>query len=112
MAHVMTTGTVDAHGGSGLLDRGDPTYQAWQILHIGFTVAPILFGLDKFFGVLVNWDQYLAPWLAHLPPLGTYVMVVVGVIEIVAGLVVFVRPRFGGYLVAVWLLAIIVSLLS
>lgn len=112
MAHAVTPGTMDASIRSGIHDLSDPTYQAWQMLHIGFTVAPILFGLDKFFGLLVNWDQYLAPWLAHLTPLGTYLMVVVGVIEIVAGLVVFVRPRFGGYLVAVWLLAIIVNLLS
>jgi hypothetical protein len=111
MARAIAPDTFGAPGQSGSIDRSDPTYQAWQLLHIGFTVAPIVFGLDKFFGLLVNWDQYLAPAIANLTPLGTYLMVVVGVVEIVAGIVVFMRPRFGGYLVAAWLLGIIVNLL-
>jgi hypothetical protein len=116
MARAMAPGD-NAAGDTGsigqqrLLDRSDPTYQAWQILHIGFTVAPIVAGLDKFFGFLVDWDQYLAPAIATLTPLGTNLMVVVGVVEIVAGLVVLLRPRIGGYLVAAWLLGIIVNLL-
>ena len=111
MARAMAPGTLGVAGQPELVDRSDPAYQAWQLLHIGFTVAPIVAGLDKFFGLLVNWDQYLAPAIANLTPLGTYLMVVVGVVEIVAGLVVFMRPRFGGYLVAAWLLGIIVNLL-
>ena len=111
MARAMAPGSIGATGQAGLHDRSDPTYQAWQLLHIGFTVAPIVFGLDKFFGLLVNWDQYLAPAIANLTPLGTHLMVVVGVVEIVAGVVVFMRPRFGGYLVAAWLLGIIGNLL-
>jgi hypothetical protein len=92
--------------------RSDPVYQAFWLLRIGFTVAPILFGLDKFFGILTDWDAYLAPRVDNLVP-GTahQAMLAVGVIEIVAGLVVLFMPRFGGYLVAAWLAAIIVNLL-
>jgi hypothetical protein len=90
----------------------DPAFQAFTLLRIGFTVAPILFGLDKFAHVLVDWDRYLAPEFVDLLPGSAHqLMYVVGVIEIVAGLVVAVRPRFGGYLVAAWLGGIIVNLL-
>ena len=92
--------------------RRNPAYQAFWLLRAGFTAAPILFGLDKFFHVLVNWDRYLAPVIVRNTP-GTahQVMYVVGAIEIVAGVVVALRPRFGGYLVAAWLAGIIVNLL-
>ena len=94
-------------------DRSDPAYQAYQILHVGFTVAPIVAGADKFFHLLVNWDQYLAPAIAQLSPFGVHqTMDVVGVIEIVAGLLVAVAPRWGGYVVALWLAGIIVDLLT
>jgi hypothetical protein len=90
----------------------DPAYQGFLLLRIGFTVAPILFGLDKFAHVLVDWDRYLAPEFADVLPWTTHqLMYAVGIIEIVAGLVVAVRPRFGGYLVAAWLGGIIVNLL-
>ena len=90
----------------------DPAYQAFSILRIGFTVAPILFGLDKFVNWLVDWPIYLAPQIDDLIPGNAHqAMLAVGVIEIVAGLVVFFRPRFGGYLVAAWLAGIIVNLL-
>jgi len=93
-------------------DLSDPAVQAFWLLRIGFTVAPILFGLDKFAHVLVNWDRYLAPEISdHLPGSAHQIMYVVGAIEIVAGLVVAFRPRFGGYLVAAWLAGIIVNLL-
>ena len=111
MARAIDAGSTGSMDRPVLALRGDPTYQAWQLLHIGFTVAPIVAGLDKFFGLLVNWDQYLAPSIAALTPLGNNLMVVIGVIEIVAGLVVALRPRFGGYLVAAWLGGIIVNLL-
>jgi hypothetical protein len=92
--------------------RVDPAFQAFTILRIGFTVAPILFGLDKFLDWLVDWRIYLAPELNDIIPGNAHqAMLVVGVIEIVAGLVVAVRPRFGGYLVAAWLGGIIVNLL-
>ena len=92
--------------------RTNPVAQAFWLLRIGFTVAPILFGLDKFAHVLVDWDRYLAPEFADVLPWTTHeLMYAVGVIEIVAGLVVALRPRFGGYLVAAWLGGIIVNLL-
>jgi hypothetical protein len=92
--------------------KADPAYQAFWLLRIGFTVAPIAFGLDKFFHVLVNWDRYLAPRINDTVP-GTahQAMYAVGVIEILAGLVVALRPRFGGYLAAAWLAGIITNLL-
>jgi hypothetical protein len=104
-----------AHGTSGSLAarlKGNPAYQAFWLLRTGFTVAPVLFGLDKFSHLLVNWDRYLAPRVDDLLP-GTahQAMYAVGVIEIVAGLVVALRPRLGGYLVAAWLAGIIVNLL-
>ena len=92
--------------------RRDPALQAFTLLRIGFTVAPIVFGLDKFFNVLVNWEIYLAPWVNRLIP-GTahQFMDVVGVIEIVAGLGVAIKPRLFAYVVCAWLLLIIVNLL-
>jgi hypothetical protein len=90
----------------------DPAYQAFSILRVGFTVAPILFGLDKFLNWLVDWPIYLAPQIDDLIPGNAHqAMLAVGVIEILAGLVVAVRPKFGGYLVAAWLAGIIVNLL-
>jgi hypothetical protein len=86
--------------------------QAYQILHFGFTVAPILAGLDKFFHLLVNWDQYLAPVVARMLPFsGHTFMLIVGVIEIVAGLLVWFKPRIGAYVVMAWLWGIILDLL-
>ena len=91
---------------------GNPAYQAFLILRGGFTVAPILFGVDKFFHVMVNWDAYLAPRIARLSPLSVHhSMYVVGVIEIVAGALVALWPRLGAPVVALWLLGIIVDLL-
>ncbi|MEU2395749.1 DoxX family membrane protein [Streptomyces sp. NPDC007369] len=91
----------------------DPAYQAFVILRTGFTVAPILFGLDKFTNLLVDWPTYLAPWINDVVPGSAQAaMYAVGVIEIVAGLVVGLAPRFGGWLVAGWLAGIIVNLLT
>jgi hypothetical protein len=90
----------------------DRARQAFRILHVGFVVAPVLAGLDKFFNLLVDWDQYLAPVVTDvLPVSATTVMAAVGVVEIAAGVLVALRPRIGGYVVAVWLWAIIVNLL-
>ena len=93
--------------------RTDPATQAFLILRIGFTVAPILFGIDKFAEVLFdNWPAYLATEFNDiLPGSAQDAMYIVGVVEIAAGLVVLVTPRFGGLLVAGWLAGIIVSLL-
>jgi hypothetical protein len=93
--------------------RADPGAQAFMLLRVVFTVAPILFGLDKFAEVLFdNWPAYLATEFNDiLPGSAQDAMYIVGVVEIIAGLVVFVTPRFGGLLVAGWLAGIIVSLL-
>jgi uncharacterized membrane protein YphA (DoxX/SURF4 family) len=93
--------------------RRDPAAQAFLILRLAFTVAPILFGLDKFANVLTDdWTRYLATeYNDILPGSADDAMYLVGAVEILAGLIVFVVPRFGGLLVAGWLTGIIVSLL-
>jgi hypothetical protein len=93
--------------------RSDPAAQAFLLLRIAFTVAPILFGLDKFAGVLTDdWTRYLAPAFNDIiPGDASDAMHIVGAVEIAAGLVVAVSPRFGGLLVAAWLGGIIVNLL-
>ena len=89
-----------------------PGRQAYFILYAGFTLLPILAGLDKFFHLLVDWDVYLAPIVTRvLPVSGHTFMLLVGAIEIVAGLLVFFRPQIGAYVVAFWLWGIIVNLL-
>ncbi len=98
-----------------LLDRlrADPAYQAFMLLRTGFTVAPIAFGIDKFFNVMVNWERYLAPWIHHLSPLSAaHTMRVVGLVEIAAGVAVAIKPRYGACLVAAWLAGIVVNLLT
>lgn len=91
----------------------DSDHQAFLALRTVFTVAPILFGLDKFTNFLTDWTAYLAPWINDLVPgNATQAMYAVGVVEIVAGLVVAFLPRFGGWLVAAWLFGIIVNLLT
>ncbi|PPS70127.1 MULTISPECIES: hypothetical protein [Streptomyces] len=110
MSSATTTTTSAASRRSAL---SDPGYQAFVILRTGFTVAPILFGLDKFANLLVDWPAYLAPWINDIVPGSAQAaMYAVGVIEIVAGLAVALAPRFGGWLVAGWLAGIIVNLLT
>jgi hypothetical protein len=90
-----------------------PAKQAYQLLHIAFVAAPIIAGLDKFFHVLVNWDQYLAPWIATLSPIGGHnLMLLVGIVEIIAGLIVAFRPKIGAWIVFAWMWAIIINLLT
>ena len=89
-----------------------PAYQAYQILRLGFTVAPILFGLDKFFNLVANWEQYLPPFVNNmLGGRGHYFMLAVGIIEIIAGLGVFFKPKVFAYVVSAWLLLIVINLL-
>lgn len=97
---------------AGTRSTADPAHQAYQVLHFGFTVLPILMGLDKFFNLLVNWEKYLAPWIIHIVGHAQDFMRAVGVVEIIAGLLVAFRPRWGGYVVALWLFGIIVNTLS
>jgi hypothetical protein len=90
----------------------DPAYQAYQLLHVGFIVAPIIAGVDKFFHLLVNWDNYLAPVVnSAIGGRGHAFMLLVGVIEIIAGIGVALRPRIFSYVVAAWLVGIVVNLL-
>jgi uncharacterized membrane protein YphA (DoxX/SURF4 family) len=87
-------------------------YQAYRIPQFAFVVAPIIAGLDKFFDLLVNWDQYLPAVVAKMSPIAPHTfMLVVGVIEIVAGIGVALKPRIFAYVVAAWLAVIIINLL-
>lgn len=100
----------------------DPLFEAFFLLRTLFTVAPILFGLDKFFNILPHvpggngpghWDKYLAGWIDNiLPGNGDQAMYLIGAIEIVAGLLVAVAPRIGAWVVAAWLAGIIIDLLT
>ena len=93
--------------------RTEPAYGAFLLLRVGFTVLPIVFGLDKFTNILTNWEAYLAPWLVDLLPFSAHTaMLVVGVVEIVAGVLVALKPRYGAYVVALWLAGIVVNLLT
>jgi hypothetical protein len=110
MAHAINSSigiaSADARSAS------TPSYQAYQILRTGFTVAPIVAGLDKFFHLLVNWDQYLPAFVNNLTGgHGHQLMLAVGVIEIVAGLGVAFKPRIFAYVVSAWLLLIVANLL-
>ena len=116
----MSTASLDASASPAMTRRrirpalrDDVAYQSFWLLRVGFTVAPIAFGADKFANVMVNWEKYLAPWIRHLSPLSAInTMHVVGVVEILAGIVVAVRPRYGAYVVAAWLGGIVVNLLT
>jgi uncharacterized membrane protein YphA (DoxX/SURF4 family) len=117
MSTIRSTATPGVRAGrtAGVREqmRTDPAYQGFLLLRLGFTVAPIVFGLDKFRNVLVDWTQYLAPWINDIiPGSASDAMYIVGVVEIVAGIVVGLRPRYGAYLVAAWLAGIIVNLLT
>lgn len=109
----MSTTTANLGHHAIAAERSRPAYQAYQILHFAFTIAPILAGLDKFFHLLTNWDNYLAPWIARLSPIGGHdLMLAVGIVEIIAGLIVAVKPKIGAPIVGVWLALIVVDLLS
>ena len=89
-----------------------PSYQAYQILHVAFTVAPIIAGIDKYFHFLVNWDLYLAPIVPKTLHIGAHMfMLGVGAVEVIAGLLVAIAPRIGGWVVGLWLCGIIANLL-
>jgi uncharacterized membrane protein YphA (DoxX/SURF4 family) len=99
-----------AHGGP---DVSAAAHQAFWLLRIAFTVAPILFGIDKFFNWTVHWPDYLAGWVNDIiPGTGQEWMYVVGGIEIAAGLLVAVAPRIGAFVVAGWLFGIVLNLLT
>jgi hypothetical protein len=94
-------------------DWRDARYQAFTLMRVAFTVAPIAFGLDKFFNVMVDWPIYLAPWINDIAPgSGQDFMYFVGATEIVAGVLVALKPRYGAYVVAAWLAGIVLNLLT
>ena len=89
-----------------------PAYQAYQILYLGFIVAPLVAGLDKFTHFLTSWDKYIAPAVAdQLPVSVDTFMIIVGLVEIAAAVLVALRPQIGAYVVAAWLAGIVVNLL-
>jgi len=109
---TLTRPLTQTHRDEISADAHSPAYQAYQILHWGFVAAPVIAGLDKFGNVLTRWDQYLAPQVANVLPFSAHTfMMIVGVIEIAAGLLVAIKPRIGAYVVAAWLAGIIGNML-
>jgi uncharacterized membrane protein YphA (DoxX/SURF4 family) len=93
--------------------RREPAFQGYLVLRTAFVVAPILFGIDKYFNWMVKWPQYLAPWLDRiLPGNAQQFMYFVGAVEILAGLIVLVHPKIGSAIVALWLAGIVINLLT
>ena len=94
-------------------DTRDPRYQSFWLLRIGYTLIPLTMGIDKFFNGLVYWPKYLADWIANILP-GTpqQIMYGVGVVEIIAGILVALKPRYAAYVVAAWLAGIVINLFS
>lgn len=112
---MLTTHTthVAAHAETTLPAVSVKERRAFLLLRTVFTVAPILFGLDKFLGLLTDWDHYLAPWIDAIIPGTTHqAMLAVGVTEIIAGIAVAVIPRYGALIVVAWLAGIIINLVS
>jgi uncharacterized membrane protein YphA (DoxX/SURF4 family) len=110
---IARTPTAGVDADPARTDWRDPRYQAFSLLRLAFTVAPIVFGLDKFFNVLVDWPTYLAPWINDIAPgTGQQFMYVVGAVEILAGISVALKPRYGAYVVAGWLAGIVINLLT
>jgi hypothetical protein len=105
--------TTASEGAAARVAGRDAGYDAFQMLRVAFTVAPVAFGLDKFFNVLTDWPRYLAPWVNDLlPGSGQDVMYAVGGVEILAGVLVALKPRYGAPVVALWLAGIIFNLLT
>ena len=111
--HEPIPSSNGGNAGARRADWSDPRFQAFALMRLAFTVAPIAFGLDKFFNLMVDWPTYLAPWINDIAPgSGQDFMYLVGAIEIVAGLAVAFKPRYGAYVVAAWLAGIVINLLT
>jgi hypothetical protein len=105
--------TMDVTTGERAVARPDYAHSAYQVLHWGFVALPTLTGLDKFFHLLTNWDQYLAPSVEKTLPFSGHVfMMIVGVVELCAALLVLVAPRIGAWVVTAWIAGIIINLLT
>ena len=103
------------HPNDGVWDRivHDPAYAAFVLLHVGYVVLPLWMGIDKFMNVLTDWPGYLAPWVVAILPFSAQTaMHVVGAVEILAAIMVAIKPRYAAYVVALWLAGIIVNLLT
>lgn len=112
MEHIFDGNTAPSLSANTEEQVASPGRQAYQILHLAFTVAPLVAGLDKFFNLLVNWEQYLPSFVNRLTGgHGHELMLAVGVIEILAGLGVWFKPKIFAYVVSAWLLLIVVNLL-
>ena len=110
---VQHPASSNGHAPAAPADWRDPRYQAFALMRLAFTVAPIAFGLDKFFNVMVDWPIYLAPWINDIAPGSAQdFMYFVGATEILAGIIVALKPRYGAYVVAGWLGGIILNLLT
>lgn len=108
----MTATTHEIAPSAVSIFKRDPAWQAFALLRTVFTIAPILFGLDKFFNILTDWPNYLTHIVTDILPIsGQQFMYAVGVVEIIAGIAVLVTPKWGSLLVAAWLAGIIVNLL-
>ena len=95
-----------------IVTKARPAYQAYQLLYLGFIVAPLVAGLDKFTHFLTDWEKYLAPVVADVLPFSTHTfMLFVGIVEIGAAILVALRPQIGAYVVAAWLAGIVLNLL-
>ena len=113
MEHIIDSPTrISRNKTQTSADASSSVYQAYQILHVGFVVAPIVAGVDKFFNLLVNWEQYVPSFVNRMVGGHSHeLMLVAGVIEIIAGLGVLFKPKFFAYVVSAWLLMIVVNLL-
>src|SRR4051794_18811221 len=110
MAHAINVGATGATGRTSVA-AARPAYHAYLILHVGYAALPIIAGLDKFFDKLTNWDMYLAPVATRVTGLTDHTfMLIVGGIEVAAGVLVALVPRVGAVVVALWLWGIIVNL--
>lgn len=109
---MATTTSIHPAATASPASEASVVHQSYTLLKILFTVVPIVAGLDKFTGLLADWETYLNPLVLNIVPFsaGTF-MLVVGVIEIVAGILVFFRPRIGGFVVMAWLIAIALQLI-
>lgn len=93
--------------------KADPTYGAFVLLWLGFIAIPLIMGLDKFFNVLTTWENYLAPWIANISPFSAHgTMIIIGIVEVIAAILMVLRPRYAAWVVSIWLLGIVVNLLT
>ena len=110
---ARVTETIEPRGTVVVARREGPVYQAYQILAVAFTIAPIIAGVDKFFNFLVDWTQYLTPLVPRMLGIAPATfMRGVGVVEIIAGIIVAMKPSVGGWIVGAWLCGIIINLLT